>query len=112
MAEIRASFASLSAWLFSLSGRVQILHPLRSTAWPSTHSHEEPQVLEPERNYISLMRSACFCFMGSAVSGLLLWEITLRLSQYKVVVGIGGTIPTEATRKINKDITAPRSSPR
>jgi hypothetical protein len=64
--------------------------------------------------YISptLMRSACFCFSGSAVSGLLLWEIFPRLSQYKMVVGIGGTIPTEAARKINKDITAPRSSSR
>ncbi len=111
MAEIRAPFASLSAWLFSLSVRVQFFHPLRLTAWPSTHSYKELHVLELERNLINLMRLACFCFLGSAVSGLLLWEITPWLSQYKMVVGIGGTIPTEAARKINTDIIAPRSSP-
>jgi hypothetical protein len=52
-----------------------------------------------------------FLFFGKSVSGLLLWEITPQLSQYKMVVGIEGRIPTEAACRINKDITVPGSSP-
>ncbi len=68
IADMRASFACLSAWSLSLSGRVrvQFFLPILSTAWPSTY------LLQLDcwcPHLIRQIRSAYFCFSGGDMSG-------------------------------------------